>query len=150
MKVQFNTYKVWANISRLNRESYSAMGRRTNLKIDNVQKKVEGRAGKNDRGEEASCLDVTKEKSTWMIRTKGCSYANMAKSGYQRTGQDFLEEDIVDKWKGMRYMEVEDGLKWVEKGYVGKVHNIDEVSLLQQKIMDFGILSLEIMEIKCS
>lgn len=85
-----------------------------------------------------------------MIRIEGCNYANMVKSGYQRSGRDFLEEDIVYKWKGMRYMEVEDGLKWVEKGYVWKVHNIDEVSLLQQKIMDIGILSLKIIEIKCS
>lgn len=74
----------------------------------------------------------------------------MTRSSHSRSSIIKIEEDIVDKWKGMRYMEVEDGLKWVGKGYVWKVHNIDEVPLLQQKIMDIGILSLEIMEIKCS
>lgn len=45
----------------------------------------------------------------------------------------------------MRYTADEDDINWAKKGFVGKVHNIDEVSPLQQKIMDVGILSLEII-----
>lgn len=47
----------------------------------------------------------------------------------------------------MSYRENEEDLHWAEKGYVGKVLIIDEVSLLQQKIMDVGILSFEIIPV---
>lgn len=42
----------------------------------------------------------------------------------------------------------EEDLKWANKGYMGKVRNIDEVSMLHHKIMDVGILSIEIIPMK--
>lgn len=58
------------------------------------------------------------------------------------------ENDSVEGWKSMRYVANEEDVIWVKKGVMRKVHNIDEVSMLEQKSMDVGILSLEVILIE--
>ncbi|MCH96036.1 DUF4283 domain protein, partial [Trifolium medium] len=55
------------------------------------------------------------------------------------------QEEKVEEWKGMSYTANEEDLKWAKKGFIGRVHNFDEVPLLQQKIMDVGILSIRVI-----
>ncbi|CAI8615089.1 unnamed protein product [Vicia faba] len=56
-----------------------------------------------------------------------------------------MKIDEEEGWKGLKYTAKEEDMNWAKKGFVGKVHNNDEVSLLQQKIMDVGIFSLEVI-----
>lgn len=71
------------------------------------------------------------------------SYAQVVKKTNQKCGNQHIKKnDLEECWKRIRYNAYEQDFKWAKKGFVGRVHNIDEVSMLQQNFMDIGIPQL--------
>jgi hypothetical protein len=113
--------------------------------------------------QEKRIVDKGRMKKEWVLGTKKrpeTSYAQAVLNEMQQGGKVSAPNEEKNKskltkippheakeeiWKGMKYTATYEDLTWAKKGFVGRVYNYDEVSTLQQKIMDVGILSIEII-----
>ncbi|WJX40939.1 hypothetical protein P8452_28362 [Trifolium repens] len=119
--IWFGSYKLWANVARFTKEGgfQNELGGKRHT-LDGRNKETEIKRLKHNEA------PVRSRKIGW-DRTKvgNLSYAEAA----GRKADGAVEEDRV----------------WARKGLIGMVKNIDEVPLIQQKILDVGITTVKII-----
>jgi hypothetical protein len=155
--IWFGSYKLWANVARFTKEGgfQNELGGKRHT-LDGRNKETEIKRLKHNEA------PVRSRKIGW-DRTKvgNLSYAEAAGrkadgagrqevtvvEGYQCVLENNTKEKQVEsrEWRGLSFETVEEDRVWARKGLIGMVKNIDEVPLIQQKILDVGITTVKII-----
>jgi hypothetical protein len=156
-EIWFGTYKLWANVARFTKEGgfQNEFGGKLHT-LDGRSKETEKKRHKHNEA------PVRSRKIGW-DRTKvgNLSYAEaacrkadgagrqvaMIGEGHQSLHENNTKKTQVDnrEWRGLSFETIEEDRVWARKGLIGMVNNIDEVPLIQQKILDVGITTAKII-----
>jgi hypothetical protein len=151
-EIWFGTYKMWANVARFAKEG------------GNHKEHGQKRLTSDGRNRESVIksrrqIDATEKPRNYgrdrnINKTGNMSYADAVGRQARKNGEGKQNVDINKsqknheekrEWNGTSFETAEEDRDWAKRGLVGVVNHVDEVPLLQQKILDVGITTVKII-----
>ncbi|KAK2376927.1 zinc finger CCCH domain-containing protein [Trifolium repens] len=149
-EIWYGTYKLWANAARFAKDGgvHNEYGGKKPISDGRIKESAKKLKRKNEAPER-------KRNIGWdRTRAGNLSYADAAgrQIGKNGEGQRSSDSNNIQKkqeekreWRGLSFETVEEDRVWARKGLIGMVNHVDEVPLLQQKILDVGITTVKII-----
>ncbi|MCH80824.1 hypothetical protein A2U01_0001598 [Trifolium medium] len=143
--IWFGTYKVWVNISRFEKPNKKFQYGETSKEAN----------GADTRKKEQRTTNVSNNTKNYArrgqsVRREGKTFAEAIQNKETVQKKEVAQRDEIKVDSGMEGTSLsvtikEEEMAWAKQGFVGFVRNIEEIDLLQQRMVDEGITTVRVI-----